>query len=423
MLARMRHLLESLARACACANLHKHLRMRSEHALVLAGLLGLAACKKSSPTAPDAGASTAAPPSDLAWDGPFATSRGDKGVLAAVGTTPPWLGVVDFDGEKERQKRAVVRLGAPLPAPPTVHAFPDGSLAVTYVERAGAPSVAVMISADRKPLGAAVVVGTDTCATESAFFFLDPQTHKLRRWARGAAALSPDGPVFDARASLLCGKTRAFVVEPAGTSFHVQVVDRFIRIPLVDGVDPVAGGASAFYTSGDLVGVVALSSEGTLVWATLSADDPKPAVRRLNRKLAAEHTLVAADGDAAALSVLLQREGRRRCKEEDAPPAYDLFDVGREAGKVRERITLVPPASCDSEATVPELERSADASIVRWLEWKEDEKERRLKTWKLPVAGPEAASTSANVPSDTLLLDCARGCAAVAREGAGFRLL
>ena len=61
-------------------------RMRRRALFV--GVLLLAACKKINPAATDAGANTAVPSTnDLAWDGPFGVARGDKGVVAVVGTT------------------------------------------------------------------------------------------------------------------------------------------------------------------------------------------------------------------------------------------------------------------------------------------------------------------------------------------------
>lgn len=357
------------------------------------------------------------------WDGPFGATRAEsaKGIaLAVAGAATPSLGIVMLDAKgAERSRRAAVQLAAPLHATPAIVAFAAGGTALVYSARTGEPQVAIMVGATGEPASPPSVVGADYCGTDDALWFLEKSSRRLRRWDRGAREpRAADGPAFADHATPLCGAHAAFVLEPKSSGFDVVATSGFARAHVAEGVDPQNAGSYAAYVTNDGVGLVHVQSSGALTWTTIGAD-AKATARTLKRKVGAEQTIVAADGAADRLAVLLQHDDKKRCGEDETPPAYDVLEVsGADAGaSASEKMSSLPPAACESEASPPDVQLTKAGAIVRWFEWKEGSHEKRLVFWAHGTPGDR------RVPDDTFLLDCEDDCLAVGREGNAFRVI
>jgi hypothetical protein len=385
-----------------------------------------AACRRTPAVPADGGAraDAAVTPITLAVDGPFGAARAASGfVIAASGMSSPSIGLIGFENDgRERFRVPIASLPQPLAGAPTAIAFAAGGGAAIYVDRAGEPPRAVVVAADGKVVGGPTPIGADFCATDDSLVFIDRPSKRLRIWNRAQPAPRDDAAGLDEHASLLCANAAVFVLEPRGTTFHVFVPSRGLRLPLLQEVDTSAGGVSAFYTSGDLVGVVALAEEGHLVWSLLHASDAKPLVRTLSRKLAAEQTIVAVDGSADRVSVLLSRESRRKCGEEAAPPSYDVLEIIAKGGEIRDRVAPLPPQACDTDVSQPDLDVTATETRVRWFDTKDEDHSRRMHAWTLPASGT-GKGIARPVALDSVWTDCERGCAAIAREGTNFKVV
>lgn len=405
--------------------------------LIVSLALSLAACKRSTPTpskieagapVPATGQSgamlTMAVPADVAWDGLFGAGRSSSGaiLIAVAANKSPWLRVLELDAAGvETKVGAAFPVAVPLASPASLAPFADGSVALVYSDRLGDPPSARMLSAVRAPIGAAVVVGPDWCGTEDSLYFLDRESHRLRRWGKGEPTPSPpEGPTFAAHAAPLCGTRSAFVLEPKDSGFDVVLAKGFARARVAAGLDPSSGGTSAFYVSGDAIGIVALLPKGAVSWTTVS-NEGKARVHPVARKVSAEQTLVSADGSEDHASLLLQRDGKPRCGEDETPPSYDVLELGT---KPNGELVTLPPLECESESSPPDLQQTKAGAVVRWFEWKDDGPEKRLRFWSRAPSAGDAGSGLRLVPTDTVLLDCNDDrCVAVGRiEKKAFRV-
>ncbi len=406
--------------------------------LIMSLALSLAACKRSTPTpskteagaparAPAPGQSgavlTTAVPADVAWDGVFGAARSSSGaiLLAVAASKSPWLRVLELDAAGvETKTGAALPVSVSLASPASLAPFSDGSVALVYSDRLGDSPSARMLSAARAPIGAAVVVGPDWCGTEDSLYFLDRESHRLRRWGKGEPTPSPpDGPTFAARTAPLCGTRSAFVLEPKDSGFDVVLAKSFARTRVAAGLDPSSGGTSAFYVSGDAIGIVALLPKGAVSWTTVS-NEGKARVHPVTRTVSAEQTLVSTDGSEDHVSLLLQRDGKPRCGDDETPPSYDVLELGT---KPRGELVTLPPLECESESSPPDLQQTKAGAVVRWFEWKDDGPEKRLRFWSRSSSAGDAGSGLRLVPTDTVLLDCNDDrCVAVGRTGKTFRV-
>lgn len=398
---------------------------RLAYALATVGVMGvLAGCKKpgSSASSADAGAPSGSPSvvqaaAPASWDGFFGAARapgGARTVVVVSGAKTASLGVVELDGKGAETKRAALfQPERALASAPSVAVFSDGSLAVVYAEKAGDASSARMFTASHVATGGAVALGSDWCATNEGLYFLEKSSKRLRRWAHGEAAPSAaEGPTFADHSTPLCNEASAFVLEPRTSGFDLVNVAKAVRSRVAEGVDATAVGTYAIYVADDGVGIVSARGHGALEWTTVTGDG-KIAVRSLAHKIGTEQTLVAVDGALDRVSVLLQRDGKDRCGDE-TPPAYDVLEVAS-----REQLTALPLVECDSEASQPDIGQTKDGPVVRWFEWKEEGKDKRLRTWSHAQA--DGGASVRVVPGDTVLLDCDdQGCPSIARRDGRF---
>ncbi len=374
-------------------------------------------------TGHSAAALATAVPADVAWDGVFGAARSTTGtILVAVASAKaPWVRVLELDASGTESKPAVtLSVGAPLATAASLAPFADGSLALIYAERLGEPASARMLSAARSPMGGAAVIGPDWCNTEDSLYFLDRESHRLRRWAKGEPSpRAPEGPTFAAHTAPLCGSRSAFALEPKESGFDVVLANGFARTRVATGLDPSSGGTSAFYVSGDAIGIVAVLAQGGLSWTTVS-NAGKAVSHPTTRKLTSEQTLVATDGTEDHVSLLLQRDGKKRCGEDETPPSYDVLELGT---KPQGELVTLPPLECDSESSQPDLQQTKAGAVVRWFEFKDDGADKRLRFWSRASSTPDAGNKMKLVPTDTSLLDCTDDrCVAVGRAATKFRI-
>ena len=354
---------------------------------------------------------------EVALDGPFTADATPKGgvVVAALGQRGATLGLVRLGADGTEGSRQVLLADAQAAgASPSLYAFADGSAGVVFQSTTGTRALRVGVQGELAGPPLSVI---DACGTEEALVYVDAKSKRLHRWStktapQTMAAILPEG------GHLLCGSRAAFVVVGRGRGFSATAEDGR-SIVLVDGVDPNAEGASAFYASDATLGVVAEGERGALLWATWRLGDTEPKRRTLATKIGEGQTLSTTDGTDTQVAVLFSKDERGRC-DGDGSATYDLLLAGAPTG---ERVVAVPRVPCDRDATPPELAYGPRGPTLRWLEWSDERGERQMKSLAVIDAEP-ARAVDTRLPTDAVPLDCAElPCAAVTRIGGRFRVV
>jgi hypothetical protein len=222
--------------------------------------------------------------------------------------------------------------------------------------------------------GEPVPVGAGSCATADGVTWLDPHGSgpihvRARRWGEPAVhdvvALS-----VDRAPTLLCGEHDAFVLGEGDddlTAIPFSPADGVARPSLVairdrDFGDDEEREHEAF-TVGDDLRIVRIGDAGTLSLREVSHDHASP-WRRLKRSLSESDDVVAVDGDAASLVVVLTRESADACPGESGAQTVRALRVDRQTGE--ETMASLAPADCDGTPGPFWIGAAPGAAVVGW---------------------------------------------------------
>jgi hypothetical protein len=233
----------------------------------------------------------------------------------------------------------------------------------------------VVLGPHGEPRGEPIPVGAGSCTTADGVAWLDPRgaapIHvRTRRWGESTVhdvtALSADRAP-----TLLCGDHDAFVLGEGDddlTAIAFSPADGLARPSLVAIRDRDFGDDDEreheAFTVGDDLGIVRIGGAGTLSTREISHGHASP-WRRLKRALSESDDVVAVDGDAASVVVVLTREAADACPGgESGAQTVRALRVDRRTGD--EAMLSLAPADCDGTPGPFWFGDAPGASVVGW---------------------------------------------------------